>query len=172
MKKDFSAYYLLLLFTLLSLWAFVHRQKKQGDAPETVTTPVTLTTASTDSLVEYVELNATSTFLRKGVVKANAAGYITAVRTLPGKMAQAGEELFTLKTKEAQSIGNSINALDSTFKFSGTIHIKAGTTGTFVTEVNHLQGDYVQEGEQLASINDLSSFVFVMEASRMNYVPI
>jgi multidrug efflux pump subunit AcrA (membrane-fusion protein) len=72
-----------------------------------------------------------------------------------------GKVLFMLKTKEAQSIGNTINALDSSFKFSGLISIRAAATG-HVTEVNHQTGDYVQDGEQLAVINDVNSFVFVL----------
>src|SRR2546423_511747 len=69
--------------------------------------------------------------------------------------------VFTLKTKEAQSIGNTISALDSSFKFSGIIPVRAGTSG-YVAEVDHQAGDYVQEGEQLAVINDVNSFVFML----------
>ena len=75
-----------------------------------------------------------------------------------------GQNVFVLKTKEAQSIGNAINALDSTFKFSGIINIKAGTTG-YISEINHEPGDYVQEGEQLAVINDLKEFCFHSQSS-------
>ena len=126
-----------------------------------VITPVTVTTISTAPMAEYVELNATSSFLQKSVVKASANGYLSDVNAQLGKFVNAGQQLFTLKTKEAHAIGNSINALDSTFKFSGIIYIKASTAG-YVAEVNHQAGDYVQDGEQLASLSDLKSFVFVM----------
>jgi multidrug efflux pump subunit AcrA (membrane-fusion protein) len=76
-------------------------------------------------------------------------------------MVSSQQRVFVLKTKEAQSIGNAINALDSTFKFFGIINIKAGTTG-YISEINHEPGDYVQEGEQLAVINDINSFVFIL----------
>ena len=72
-----------------------------------------------------------------------------------------GSKYFVLKTEEAQTLGNTINLLDSSFKFSGVINIKAGITG-YVSEVNHQKGDYVQEGEQLATISDLNSFVFIL----------
>jgi multidrug efflux pump subunit AcrA (membrane-fusion protein) len=127
---------------------------------ETVT-PVTITSVSTEPMVEYIELNATSTFLQNAFIKANANGYITSVNAQVGNLVSAGQNVFVLKTKEAQSIGNAINVLDSTFKFSGTIHIKSGITG-YVAEINHQLGDYVQEGEQLASVNDLRSFVFIL----------
>jgi multidrug efflux pump subunit AcrA (membrane-fusion protein) len=110
---------------------------------------------------EYIELNATSTFLQQGFVKASANGYVQSVNAQVGKMVSSQQRVFVLKTKEAQSIGNAINALDSTFKFFGIINIKAGTTG-YISEINHEPGDYVQEGEQLAVVNDVNSFVFIL----------
>src|SRR5258706_84508 len=35
-------------------------------------------------------------------------------------------------------------------------------TGGYVSEINHQPGDYVQEGEQLAVISDMNSFVFIL----------
>jgi multidrug efflux pump subunit AcrA (membrane-fusion protein) len=115
----------------------------------------------TGAMADTIEMNATSTFLQKSIVKASSNGYLTTVNAVVGKMAGNGQVLFVLKTKEAQSIGNTINALDSTFKFSGLITIRAARAG-HITEVNHQAGDYVQDGEQLAVINDVNSFVFVL----------
>ena len=128
--------------------------------PEIIT-PVTITPVSTEPMAEYIELNATSTFLQKAFLKASSNGYIHSVNTEIGKMVSVGQALFTLKTKESQSIGNTINLLDSSFKFSGFVNVKAGTPG-YVAEINHQVGDYVQEGEQLAVINDTRSFVFIL----------
>lgn len=126
-----------------------------------VVTPVTVTPVHTGSMADTIEMNATAAFLQKSIVKASANGYLTTVKAVVGKTAGRGEVLFVLKTKEAQSIGNTINSLDSSFKFSGLITIKAAITG-HVTEVDHQVGDYVQDGEQLAVINDVNSFVFVL----------
>ena len=124
-------------------------------------TPVTVTSISTEPLTEYIELNATATFLQKSYVKANATGYIQTVNAVSGKYVNAGQILFTLKTKEAQSIDNSINKLDPTFKFSGINSIKA-SMGGYITQLNHQAGDYVQDGEQLAAISDENSFAFIL----------
>jgi multidrug efflux pump subunit AcrA (membrane-fusion protein) len=126
-----------------------------------IITPVTVTSISNEPMAEYIELNATSTYLQQAIIKASSNGYITAVNIQAGKMVTPGETVFVEKTKEAQSIGNTINLLDSSFKFSGIIPIKAGTAG-YVSEVNHSKGDYVQEGEQLAVISDSRSFVFIL----------
>jgi multidrug efflux pump subunit AcrA (membrane-fusion protein) len=125
-------------------------------------TPVTVTTVNDSTMVDYIDLNATSAFLQKSYVKANANGYIQKVNAKIGHFVNKGEVLFTIKTKEAQSIGNSINILDTTFKFSGENKIKANDHG-YITQLTHQSGDYVQDGEQLAVISDRSSFVFLLQ---------
>lgn len=136
--------------------------KEEEAAPAAVQTPVTVTTISTAPLAEYIELNATSTFLLKNYVKANANGYLQQGTVQPGQYVNQGQPLFTVKTKEAQSLGNAVTGLDSSFRFSGTNIIRAGAKG-YITQVNHQAGDYVQDGEQLAVISDLNSFVFLLD---------
>jgi hypothetical protein len=151
-----------ILLVSISMTACHSKQDAAAEDQEpTVITPVTITSIRRENMVEYVDLNATSAFLLKGIVKANSNGYLQASHIQPGKLVSSGETVFTLKTKEAQSIGNTINLLDTTFRFSGIINIKAGTTG-YVSEVDHEPGDFVQEGEQLAVINDRNSFAFIL----------
>ena len=85
----------------------------------------------------------------------------------------SGELLFTIKTKESVSIDNTINKLDTTFKFSGVNKIKASGSG-YITQLNHQLGDYVQDGEQLAVISDKNSFAFVLSLpyELKQYVPV
>jgi len=125
-------------------------------------TPVTVTTLSDSTMVDFIDLNATSAFLQKSFVKANANGYLQKSNAQLGHYVEKGALLFTIKTKEAQSIGNSINILDTTFKFSGENKIKANEHG-YITQLNHQPGDYVQDGDQLAVISDRSSFVFLLQ---------
>ena len=158
--KKISLYFLILGAILGSCQSKKTEETIIEEEQETIT-PVTVTSLATEPMVEYIELNATSAFLQQGFVKASANGYVQSVNAQVGKMVSAQQRVFVLKTKEAQSIGNSINALDSTFKFFGIINIKAGTTG-YISEINHEPGDYVQEGEQLAVINDVNSFVFIL----------
>jgi multidrug resistance efflux pump len=100
--------------------------------------------------------------LQKNYIKSNTNGYVTKVNAQLGQYVNDGEVLFDIKTKEAQSIGNSITVLDTTFKFSGVNKIKAARHG-YISQVNHQLGDYVQDGEALATISDRSSFVFLMQ---------
>jgi multidrug efflux pump subunit AcrA (membrane-fusion protein) len=153
----------LLAFLLVSLFSCKQAEKEPAEAtPQVVQTPVTVTGISTEPLAEYIELNATSAFLQKNYIKANANGYLQSNFTQPGQYVSKGQVLFTIKTKEAQSIGNAVNQLDSNFKFSGTNAIRAGDKG-FITQLSHQAGDYVQDGEQLAVVSDLGSFAFLLE---------
>jgi multidrug efflux pump subunit AcrA (membrane-fusion protein) len=139
-------------------------EKPAGDDDANVKaqTPVTITTVDQSALADYIDLNATSVFQQKNYIKSNAIGYIQQVNAQPGHFVSAGQVLFTIKTKESQAIGNTINVLDTTLKFSGVNKIKAPGPG-YVSQLNHLTGDYVQDGEALATISDRSSFVFVMQ---------
>jgi hypothetical protein len=125
-------------------------------------TPVTVAGISNEPMEEYVELNATSSFLQKWIVRANATGYLQSANVQLNKYVSGGQTLYTVKTKEAQSIGNTINVLDSTFKFTGVNGIRANGGG-FISQINHQNGDYVQDGDQLAVITDSKSFVFLLD---------
>jgi len=124
--------------------------------------PVTVASVSDSSMVDYTTLNAQSSFQQKNYIKSNTNGYVQKVNTQIGHFVNKGETVFTVKTKEAQSIGNSVNILDTTFKFSGVNRITAPEHG-YITQLNHQVGDYVQDGEQLAVISDRSSFAFIMQ---------
>ncbi|WP_428329975.1 efflux RND transporter periplasmic adaptor subunit [Mucilaginibacter sp.] len=133
-----------------------------ADAKVESQTPVTVTTVNDSTLTDYINLSATSTTLQKNYVKSNANGYVEQVNTQLGQNVSKGQFLFTIKTKEAQSIGNSINILDTTFKFSGVNRIKAASQG-YISQLSHQKGDYVADGEPLAVISDRASFVFLMQ---------
>ena len=159
--KSYKTFFLLLfIFCFVIVGCDNNNNKDTGATPE-VKTPVTFTSISYDPINEYIELNATSSFLQKGFVKANLNGYVKKVYIKVNDFVNSGQRLFVLKTKEAEAIGNSLNKLNPDFKFSGANIITANTHG-YIAELNHLEGDYVQDGEQLAVITDSRSFVFVM----------
>jgi multidrug efflux pump subunit AcrA (membrane-fusion protein) len=137
------------------------KEEVTAAAEEEVRTPVTVTGISNQSLTEYVELNAMSSFLQSSFIKSTANGFIKSSNLKLGQFVHAGQEAFMMQTKEAKALGNTINALDPTFKFSGMIRINATQTG-YITAVDHQPGDYVQDGEQLAVLSDAKSFGFLL----------
>jgi multidrug efflux pump subunit AcrA (membrane-fusion protein) len=164
MRRNFI--YFLCFLTGLAVIA-CHRKTTETEeeiTPEQVQTPVTVTSVSNEPLTEYAELNATSSFLQDNIVKSNINGYIKSVNTKIGQYVAAGQTLFILKTKEAESLGSTINKLDSSFHFSGVIRITASESG-YITQLPHQVGDYVQDGEQLAEISNSKSFGFILNLS-------
>lgn len=158
--------YLYTVFTGAALFAMAgcnsgQINAEEGSAPDVVT-PVTVTAVSHEPMTDYIELNAISSYLLKSFVKSNATGYLDAGNMRLGQFVQRGQLLFTIKTKEATALGNTINSLDTSFHFSGQNTIRASSSG-FITQLDHQPGDYVQDGEQLAIITDKSSFVFLLD---------
>ena len=133
-----------------------------GEATPDVETPVTVTHPEKASMSETVQVNAVSSFLLKTYAKATANGYLQVVNLHMGDYVSKGQTLFVIKTKEAEALGNTINALDSSLHFEGTVSIKSPGSG-YVTQLTYTAGNYVQDGEQLAEITDNSSFVFVLD---------
>ena len=155
----------LLIYCLLPI-CFASCKSKQtaaeGDANIEPKTPVTVTGISMEPMLQYVELNATSAYLQTWIVRSNATGYLQSANVQLNKYVGNGQILYTVKTKEAQGIGNTISILDSTFKFKGVNSIKANGSG-FISQINRQNGDYVQDGDQLAIITDTKSFVFLLD---------
>ncbi len=167
MKKIKISFNSLIYFCLIICPIFLfscnsNDKPEDEDAKVVSQTPITVTQISDTTLADYIELNATSTTLQKNYVKSNANGYLQETNLMPGQNVTKGELLFTIKTKEAQSIGNSIAKLDTSFKFSGLNKIKAPQSG-YISQLSHHAGDYIADGDPLAVISDRSSFVFIMQ---------
>ena len=156
MNKVFG--YFFLIVTLVSCKG---KDGAAADEAPDVITPVTVTAVGSESMEDFVELNATSTFLQKWIVRANATGYLQVANVQLNNFVGRGQTLYTVKTKEAQSIGNIINKLDSSFRFTGVNSIRANGGG-FISQIDKQAGDYVQDGDQLAVITDTRSFVFLL----------
>ena len=131
------------------------------EKPIEVAIPVTLTTIDTSGIENYSDLNGTAIYLVKNTIKANATGYLNSVNVAINDFVSNGKELFSIKTREAKILGNSVNKIDSTLNFGGAIRVRSNTDG-IVTMVNVQQGDYVQDGDALVTINDTKSFAILL----------
>jgi multidrug efflux pump subunit AcrA (membrane-fusion protein) len=151
-----------LLFFILTALLFIScKNKNDGEKVIDASVPVTLTTIDTSSIQTYIDLNATATYLVKNSIKANATGYLNSVNVASNDYVSSGAVLFSIKTREAKVLGNTINKIDPSLHFGGAIKVSANTNG-FVTAVNAQQGDYVQDGDVLVTINDANSFAIVL----------
>ncbi len=149
---------------LLSLFGLVLnscKNKEEIETPIDVSIPVTLTSIDASGISSYFDLNATATYIVKNNIKANATGYLNSVNVTSNDYVTTGKVLFTLKTREAKVLGNTINKIDPSLHFGNAITVKATSNG-YINAVNVQQGDYVQDGDVLATINDSNSFAILL----------
>lgn len=151
----------ILIFTVLIFFLFSCKDKKVEEKPIDTSVPVTLCSIDNVALENHINLNATATYLVKNVVKANATGYLSSVNVAVNDYVTNGKQLFSITTREAKILGNSVNKIDPSLNFGGAIRVKSNTNG-IVTLINVQQGDYVQDGDQLVTINDAKSFGIVL----------
>jgi multidrug efflux pump subunit AcrA (membrane-fusion protein) len=162
-KININSLSVVCLLCLMTMMSCKNNSAPAGEAESVVAqTPVQVSTINIGSLSDEIVLNATSAYLEKSYVKATTNGYIQDLNIQTGSTVKNNQLLFSLITKEARAIGNSINALDPGFKFSGISRIRAEKSG-FVTQVNHQKGDYVQDGEAMAVISNQNSLVFLLD---------
>ena len=151
----------LVIILALAFMGCAGQSNQADDAPVEARTPVTVTTIRYDTLEQYLQLNATSSYLQRSFVKSNMIGYVMKTEVKIGDFVHAGQPLFVMQTKESRAIGNAVNKLNPDFKFTGVTTLAANASG-YITELDHQPGDYVQDGDQLAVISDAGSFEFVM----------
>jgi multidrug efflux pump subunit AcrA (membrane-fusion protein) len=150
-----------ILFLSLSVISCKTKNSAADEGEIKSVTPVTVTTITVGAISDTVELNATSAFLLKTSVKAASNGYLQDVSVRLGQRVVKNQVLFLIRSKEANTIGNSINELDTAFSFSGLTKVKSPCDG-YVTQLDYSSGDYVQDGESLATISDINSMVFLL----------
>lgn len=149
------------ILTLLSLLLVCCAKKDTVESVADVRVPAAVTKIDTLAMITYTDLNATTSYLIKNTIKANVTGYLDRVNVVSNDFVKKGQLLFSLKTKEAKVLGNTINKIDPNLHFGNAINLNATSDG-FVNAVNVQQGDFVQEGDALAVINDAKSFSIVL----------
>jgi len=134
---------------------------EEAVAAEPVRTVVTFTQPVTQGFTDYIQLNGNTQFQKKLVVRATITGYITSMNWKTGDHISSGTLFCSIKTKEQDALKN-IEGGDSTLKqFQTPLNVFANVSGIF-TAVNYSKGDFVNEGDILATITDPSSLVLVV----------
>ncbi|MFV5690245.1 efflux RND transporter periplasmic adaptor subunit [Flavobacterium sp. ZT3R25] len=152
---------LILFFAVISLLFISCKDKIEPEKTIDASVPVTLTSIDTSAIESFIDLNATATYLLKNVIKANATGYLNSVNAATNDYVSNGKVLFSIQTREAKVLGNTINKIDPSLNFGNAIKVRSNTNG-YITSINVQQGDYVQDGDQLVTINDANSFAIVL----------
>ena len=152
-----------ILFSILQFLAFLQScAKKEAVIPEPETIiPVTVSTIDSTGIDDFQEVSGTVSYIVKTPIKSIITGYVTAVNATTNDKVVKGKKLFSIKTKEAIALGNDVNKLDPNLHFGTAVSITSSSNG-FITAVNVEKGNYVQEGDILAVINDSDNYGVVI----------
>lgn len=118
---------------------------------------VRFTTISKEKLASVRSFYGTTQFFKRDVISAPITGYIRSVEIALGDDVKSGQQLFAIQTKEAAGYASSKKINDTLFS-GGLIKIDAPANYEASTLL-HQTGDYVQEGDKLCDLVDLSSLV-------------
>jgi len=117
--------------------------------------PVQVVHPGRADLIETIELNATTVFLKKETVRATFQGFIERIEKNLGDKVMAGDRLMRIRTKESAA-GDSLKVAYGDGPFRGAVDLYARADG-ILTALHYHSGDYVAEGEELAVIANPSS---------------
>ena len=151
----------LLLIIAIILPACKQKEAVVAEAPEPAKTRVTVVEPIKQSLTDYLQLNANTVFQKKVVIRANITGYIIEIPWKAGDRISAGSVFCSMKTKEQDALKNLSQREPSLKQFQESIKIKTNAAG-FITAVNYLAGDFVNEGDVLATVSEPSSLVLAV----------
>jgi len=155
---------LTVLYIIGSIWFSACTTNVESEKDDIkASTPVTITSVSYESLSDYFELNANTVFQKKNIIRSTTTGIVQTIGISMGDNVSIGEQLFIIVTKEAAALKNKTNLSDTSFRFKGELKIKATQSG-IVSSIAHQQGDFVQEGDELATIAEHNSLVFLLQA--------
>jgi hypothetical protein len=130
------------------------------EEPEVIT-PVTTAPVTFKKVTSTVDLPAVTTFMNKSIIRATTTGIIEKISIIQGDYVSAGELLFSIRTRESMALSN-VQGYDSTLTFKGIINI-ASTKEGVINSVAYQKGDFVQEGDELASVSEQNSLVFILD---------
>ncbi|OCX53347.1 hypothetical protein BEL04_03340 [Mucilaginibacter sp. PPCGB 2223] len=149
------------LSALLAITACTSAPPAADDAAAVASTPVvTVGSPVTHTFNNSITFTGTTQYQQKAVIRAGIAGYIHHRGWKMGDIVKAGSVYCTITSKEQQALKN-IDQSGILAKFRAPIPVVAGTGG-ILTAVNYQNGDYVAEGDVLATMTQQSSLVLLV----------
>jgi len=159
--------------TLLFSFGCHHNKVKDEDeiTPREATTTrseVSVVHPQQQTITEYLQFNGVTQFQKKNNIRSTNTGYITSLPFKTGDRIQQGTIFCTINTKEQQALKNISSADSSLNKFQKPLNVISNATGV-ITAINVLQGDYISEGDVLATASEPTSLIVVVNVPYENH---
>jgi len=145
---------------LLLLAACSGAPKADEDAAVESIPAVTVGNPVNHSFTNSITFTGTTQYQQKAVIRAGIAGYVHHRGWKMGDVVKAGMVYCTITSKEQEALKN-IDKSGILSKFRNPIPVIAGTSG-ILTVVNYQNGDFVAEGDILATLTQQSSLVLLV----------
>lgn len=158
MKNKYGVYFGLVMAACLV--AACNRRGNQEEVVTALVTPVEVEFPHKGVISQKVELLAVSAYLQKEILRSPTVGYVERVDKIIGQAVKGGEPIMVLKTREAKAIHE--QARDTSLQFTGLVTIAPSLPG-IISQIDHLQGDFVAESDPLAIIVQPASLVFFLK---------
>lgn len=155
--------YSILLFPLIFSCNNVKNTEEETEEIRPVI-PVTCASVQERPIAVYQSLNGVTQFQKKDNIRSNSTGFIESLNYRVGDGIQKGKLFCTIKTKEQTAMSASQNNDTTLNKFSKPLSVYSNSIGT-IASVAFVQGDYVAEGDILATVLEPNSLIVMV------YVP-
>lgn len=136
--------------------------RRAESLPEEAAKPKALVEVSPvhrETMSDNITLQASSVYLKKNVITAPVAGFISTISIKLGDPVAKGALLFRLVTKEGRALNGQSVLNDTALAQLGKISVNAPSQG-IVSTLDKQQGDYVLEGTQLCTIAESRNLGF------------
>jgi multidrug efflux pump subunit AcrA (membrane-fusion protein) len=150
----------LIIVALSALLAACSGAPKGEDAAVAAIPVVTVGNPVTHSFTNSITFTGTTQYQQKAVIRAGIAGYVHHRGWKMGDIVKGGTTYCTITSKEQEALKN-IDKSGILAKFRNPIPVMAGTGG-ILTAVNYQNGDFVAEGDILATLTQQSSLVLLV----------
>jgi biotin carboxyl carrier protein len=169
MRKYFSQKINLITALFILLFAFgCHREEKTSEETTAMRSEVTIVHPQQQTITEYLQFNGVTQFQKKNNIRSTNTGYITSLLFKTGDRIQQGTVFCTINTKEQQALKNISSGDSSLSKFQKPLSVISNATGV-ITAINVLQGDYISEGDVLATASEPTSLIVVVNVPYENH---
>lgn len=164
MNRLFNKLAIVLAFLPLFFACNGSKESKEDVEDIKAVIPISCAKVSEESLVSYQMLNGVTQFQKKDNIRSNTTGYISKLEFMQGETIRKRDLFCTITTKEQSALSESQMKDSLLSKFSKPIPVYSNSLG-IISAIAVVQGDYVAEGDVLATVLEPNSLVVVV------YVP-